>query len=71
MNFFKNKKETLTKEPIVVTIVKGDSVIHRMITEADIRTEAYFLWEKNGKIGSSEEYWYQAEKNILKLLNEK
>lgn len=53
MNWFK-KEKPITNEPTVVTTINGDSVIHRMITEADIRTEAYFLWEKNGKVGSSE-----------------
>jgi|LakMenEpi03Aug12_release.lakeMendotaPanAssembly.Ray.scaffolds.fasta_scaffold133872_4 hypothetical protein len=71
MNWFK-KPDPLTSEPVVVTTVKGDSVLYRMVTEADIRQEAYFLWEKNGKVGSSERYWYEAEQKIRKiLLNQK
>jgi len=67
MNWFK-KTEHSTKDPIVIKTVRGDSVLYRMVTEADIRKEAYLLWEKNGKVGSSEKYWYEAEQKIRKFL---
>jgi len=75
MNWFKKTEpltkeptEPLTKDPIVIKTVRGDSVLYRMVTEADIRHEAYLLWEKNGKVGSSEKYWYEAEQGIRKTL---
>ena len=75
MNWFKKTEpltkeptEPLTKDPIVIKTVRGDSVLYRMVTEADIRKEAYILWEKNGKVGSSERYWYEAEQKIRKAL---
>lgn len=75
MNWFKKTEpltkeltEPLTKEPIVIKTVRGDSVLYRMVTEADIRKEAYLLWEKNGKVRSSEKYWYEAEQKIRKAL---
>jgi hypothetical protein len=54
--------------PIIITTQKGDSILHRIVTESDIKTEAYYLWEKAGRVGSSEQYWYQAEQNIRNFL---
>jgi hypothetical protein len=54
--------------PMIVTTKRGDSVLHRIVTEADIRKEAYYLWEKAGRVGSSEEYWYKAEERIRNIL---
>ena len=73
MNWFKKPKvPPLTDDPIVVTTIKGDSVHYRMVTEADIGQEAYFLWEKNGKVGSIEKYRHEAEQRVRKiLLNQK
>lgn len=62
------KEKPLTSEPIVIKTIRGDSVLYRMVTEADIRKEAYLLWEKNGKVGSSEKYWCEAEQKIRKAL---
>jgi hypothetical protein len=37
------------------------------LTEEDIRKRAYRLWKSAGKsIGNPDDFWYQAEKEILK-----
>ena len=68
-NFF--KKESKMKEalpetlPMEQVVVKNNDNLVWMVTEDDIRTHAYFLWESSDKVGSSEDYWYKAEQELL------
>lgn len=59
-----SQKGEEAKEMIVVCRKKGDAVLNRVITDEDIRLEAYYLWEKAGCTGSSEEFWRMAEEKL-------
>lgn len=51
----------LRKEPSMAT--KKCRV--RQVTEDEVRILAYLKWEQNGEQKSSEEYWLEAEKELL------
>ena len=68
-NLFKKEKkmkdnysETISLE----LIKKNEDNLIAIISEDDIRTRAYFLWENSDKVGNSEDYWFRAEQELLK-----
>jgi Protein of unknown function (DUF2934) len=53
-----------TKVVLIDEFKVGDSVRLRYASEEDIRTIAYYLWEKNGRTGDSNHWWIKAEEYI-------
>ena len=42
------------------------------LTEEDIRSRAYILWEKAGQpAGQMDDFWYEAEKELIAELTER
>lgn len=52
----------LRKEPSMATSKKCRV---RQVNEDEVRILAYLKWEQNGEQKSSEEYWLEAEKELL------
>jgi Protein of unknown function (DUF2934) len=53
---------------MVITRKIGEATLSILVSEDNIRLEAYYLWEKSGKEGSSEDFWLQAEDSIRKYI---
>ena len=64
-------KNSLSQEnEMVITKKVGEMTFNRFVSEEDIRLEAYYLWEKAGKEGNSEDFWLQAEDKIRNYIEE-
>jgi hypothetical protein len=55
---------------MVITKKVGEMTYNRFFSEEDIRLEAYYLWEKAGKEGNSEDFWRQAEDKIRNYIEQ-
>lgn len=72
-NFILNSifRNSLKQESEMVIAKKvGEMTFNRFVSEEDIRTEAYYLWEKAGKEGNSEDFWLQAEDKIRNYIEQ-
>ena len=55
---------------MVIAKKVGEMTFNRFVSEEDIRTEAYYLWEKAGREGNSEDFWLQAEDKIRNYIEQ-
>jgi len=72
-NFILNSifRNSLKQESeMVITKKVGEMTYNRFFSEEDIRLEAYYLWEKAGKEGNSEDFWRQAEDKIRNYIEQ-